>query len=273
MGQGITKAKPAAKQNLVEAPTPKLKPAHKPSESPDVPEEDEKTLNNLLILFQLLQELQNNVEQPNIAAKASIIANRYQIQKFLGEGAFGKVVLVKDLKDAGGKQYAMKILRTKAAESAVTEYNISSQLDHPNLIKFYEVFKCNGPIAGIGDDDTYICILMEYCPGINLDKLIEKLAEKNLVLPFDILVPSFLSLLDTLDYVHDKNLMHRDLKPENILVICDETNMAKDPMSELMNIKLKIADFGVAKKIRKHQHGKNNCRNNCLSSSRSTWTH
>ncbi|EGR32030.1 hypothetical protein IMG5_098660 [Ichthyophthirius multifiliis] len=58
-------------------------------------------------------------------------------------------------------------------------------LDHPNIVKFYEVYQNN----------LFYYICMEYCEGGELlDRIIE-----------------------TVNHMHSKGIVHRDLKPENIL--------------------------------------------------------
>jgi len=58
-----------------------------------------------------------------------MIKDRYKINKFLGDGTFGRVVEVEDTKD--GKLYAMKIIRAveRYVESAMTEMDIIKDLN------------------------------------------------------------------------------------------------------------------------------------------------
>lgn len=68
----------------------------------------------------------------------------YQIVKKIGQGTFGKVYLVKNVKN--GKQYAMKAIRkdividTDSVESLRVEKLILLQVHHPFIISMEQVF-------------------------------------------------------------------------------------------------------------------------------------
>lgn len=73
------------------------------------------------------------------------------------------------------------------------------KLDHPNLIKLFEVFECR---------DT-IVIIMELCEGGDLFHRIKKcknLSEK-------MVAQIFTQILSAVVYMHKMNIIHRDLKP------------------------------------------------------------
>jgi serine/threonine protein kinase len=99
------------------------------------------------------------------------------------------------------------------------------QLDHPNIIKLFDVY----------DEDAEMCYLvMEYAVGGELfDRIIAKEyyteAEAKKVVKV---------VAKVLAYCHSEGITHRDLKPENLLY-SDETEDAK----------IKIADFGFAKLV------------------------
>ncbi len=101
------------------------------------------------------------------------------------------------------------------------ELEILKTLDHPNIIKFYEVYQ-NGNFC-------YIC--MEYCEG---GELLEKIIEHKY---FSEKYASKImhKLLSGVYHMHMKGIVHRDLKPENILF----TSKSKDA-------ELKICDFGLS---------------------------
>lgn len=89
----------------------------------------------------------------------------YKILKLIGEGSFGKVFLVKDIKD--DKLYAMKVLEKAEiiergfAENTKLEQLILASVNHPNIVRLVTSFQTN----------TKLFLVLEYCPG-NLNSLI-----------------------------------------------------------------------------------------------------
>jgi cGMP-dependent protein kinase len=146
--------------------------------------------------------------------------------KVIGEGTFGKVLLVKDIKEE--VFYALKVInRWKVSEynmfeNLKHERDILLQLDHPMLMKLVKTFK----------DEDWIYFLCEYVAGHDLFDVLRILHK------IDDDVSRFYigaSLL-VLKYLHEKSIIYRDLKPENIMI--DEDGY------------LKLIDFGAAKIIK-----------------------
>lgn len=71
------------------------------------------------------------------------IQNIYIFGKVLGVGSFGKVIAAK-MKSNPLKRYAIKIIEKKKVKGRedilANEIFILQQLDHPNIIKFHEVY-------------------------------------------------------------------------------------------------------------------------------------
>src|SRR4051812_7119252 len=67
---------------------------------------------------------------------------KYTIVKFLGEGSYGKVHLVRT--NETGIERAMKEITKKASNQTekeiINEIEILKQLDHPYIVKIYEFF-------------------------------------------------------------------------------------------------------------------------------------
>jgi calcium/calmodulin-dependent protein kinase I len=102
------------------------------------------------------------------------------------------------------------------------EVEILGQLDHPNVVKLYEVF----------DEDDHLYLVMELLEGGELfDRIVEKefYNEKE---ASDTIRP----IIDAIRYCHSIGVIHRDLKPENLLYVTNEEGS-----------QLKITDFGVAR--------------------------
>jgi calcium-dependent protein kinase len=82
----------------------------------------------------------------------------YKIGKEIGQGKYGKVRLVAK-KSYEKKRFALKSLEkhsTKITEEQIKrEFSILRDLDHPNIIKFYEIY----------GDDKYFHFITEFCGG------------------------------------------------------------------------------------------------------------
>lgn len=103
-------------------------------------------------------------------------------------------------------------------------------MDHPNIIKLYEVY----------EDNRYIYLIMEECSGGELfDRIIERINKKELFTEKQAAV-IFKNMMSALCYCHANQICHRDLKPENLLFL----NSSEDSP-------LKVIDFGLSKMFTK----------------------
>ena len=168
----------------------------------------------------------------------------YELEKKLGEGAFGEVWLTSKKDDT--KKYATKKMDREEIEKSESmkylrnEIAILQYLNHPNIVKFQEVKKTK----------KHFYIIMEYCNGGDLSKALEIYIEKY-GKPFDEkLVQHFMKqIISAFRYIHEKKIIHRDVKLENILLHYDDEEDKKN--FNLMKAQVKIIDFGFACKISK----------------------
>ena len=171
-------------------------------------------------------------------SKLTSLKKQFEFICQLGNGAFGKVRLYRDIyyKDM---LYAIKTLKKEGIPKVlynclIAEVKILSELDHPNIVKYYGTF----------EDAYYLHIVMEYLKGDNLNKIIT-LRDYN-ELDEQEMAQIIHQLLKALLFIHNKNIVHRDIKPENIVF-----GKKRDYST------LKLIDFGLATTTR------NTKRNSC----------
>ena len=158
----------------------------------------------------------------------SNINDLYEIKGTIGKGKFGQVRL--GIHKESGKQVAIKIINKNYVEGIDYE-QIKSEIDilkiakHPNIIKLYDVF----------ENEKYIYIIMEYCPGGDLFSYIEK---RNFKLKEERAAEIIHKLCTAVYFLHQYGIVHRDLKPENILMM-DQTD----------NADIRLIDFGLGKML------------------------
>lgn len=140
-----------------------------------------------------------------------VFANRFEIQKLLGQGTFGKVVACYDR--INRKTVAIKIIRNipKYRDAAKTELRILTTLkkfDNENrnhCIHLRECFDFRG----------HICIVTDLLK-ISLFDFMEN--NKFIAYPGLHIQAISKQLIRLVTFFHDLNLIHTDLKPENILL-------------------------------------------------------
>ena len=96
----------------------------------------------------------------------------------------------------------------KNDKKLLTMYNevtILRQIDHPNVIKLYDVY----------ENELYIHLVTEYLEG---GELLQRLQNKGTYSEKDAAIV-IRSVLKALEYCHKKNIVHRDLKPENLILM------------------------------------------------------
>jgi len=158
---------------------------------------------------------------PEITARLSTaLADRYKIERHLGEGGMATVYLAHDLKH--DRKVAVKVLRPElaavlGAERFIQEIKTTANLQHPHIL----------PLFDSGEADGFLYYVMPFIDGETLrDKL-----NRETQLGIDEAVKITTEVADALDYAHRNNVIHRDIKPENILLHDGR------PM---------VADFGIA---------------------------
>lgn len=145
--------------------------------------------------------------------------------KKVGEGSFGKAILVQT--EDGSKLICKMVDISKASaketQDAIKEGKLLSSLKHPYIVRYRENFTEKG----------WFCILMDYCPGGDLSKQIDKAKKGRQPFPEEQVLRWLTQALLGLKYIHDKHILHRDLKPSNFFLS--------------KNGALKMGDFGIAK--------------------------
>ena len=167
----------------------------------------------------------------------------YELDKFLGKGAFGEVYLT--TKKGESKKFATKKLDREEMEKEQdamkylrNEIVILQFLNHPNIVKFEEVKKTK----------KHFYIIMEYCNGGDLTGALEKYREKyGKPFPEEIVQHFMKQIISAFKYLHSLKVIHRDVKTDNILLNYDNEEDKKN--LNLMKAQVKIIDFGFACKV------------------------
>ncbi|XP_012580246.1 PREDICTED: serine/threonine-protein kinase Nek1 [Condylura cristata] len=146
-----------------------------------------------------------------------------RIQK-IGEGSFGKAILVKSTED--DRQYVIKeinisTMSSKEREESRREVAVLANMKHPNIVQYKESFEENGSLY----------IVMDYCEGGDLFKRIN--AQKGILFQEDQILDWFVQICLALKHVHDRKILHRDIKSQNIFLTKDGT--------------VQLGDFGIAR--------------------------
>ncbi len=160
-----------------------------------------------------------------------IVGGAYILKSLLGQGGMGYVFLAEH--NIIKKDYALKIIRPdKLDEFSWKRFEIEgrviAKLDHPNLVKIYNM--------GL-DQGSYPFYVMDLLPGQALSDYIKQDAG----LTFEHCLDIFRQVAQGLAYSHKKGIVHRDIKPANIILIKGEND--KD------GFQAKVVDFGLAKVI------------------------
>ena len=155
--------------------------------------------------------MNTNPKLENLLAPDTVIGGRYLVVSVLGAGRTGIVYEVAD-EQLGGERIALKLLyphlleNETAVKRARQEVFLVRQLNHPNIIRLYEI--------ELGDSDTQF-VTMELVEGFSLRYMMDHLGRSFQ----DQEVRSIISqLLIALQVAHQKGVVHRDIKPENILI-------------------------------------------------------
>uniref|UniRef100_A0A3B3D2F5 Protein kinase domain-containing protein n=1 Tax=Oryzias melastigma TaxID=30732 RepID=A0A3B3D2F5_ORYME len=159
----------------------------------------------------------------------------YQVEKFLGEGTFGKVAKCREV--ATNQEVAIKILKSKYKDAGRDEIQALTEVskidaDQYCLVKCIDWFRYK----------SHICIAFEI-----LDKSLDDFMSDRDDRPLDLHEIRTIAwqLLIALQGLKNINLVHGDIKLDNIMLV----NQVSEPF------RVKLIDFGLAQKTSHIQTG------------------
>jgi CHASE2 domain-containing sensor protein/tRNA A-37 threonylcarbamoyl transferase component Bud32 len=177
-------------------------------------------------------DLQDLLQQRDLAVAGKILAGRYKIVKVLGSGGFSETYIAEDTQRPGNPRCVVKQLRPANTKStglqlarrlfnseAQTLERVGKHHQIPQLLAYFEQ-----------DEEFYL--VQEYIIGHPLSQELpsgQPLVETTVI---EILR----DLLQTLAFVHQNSVIHRDIKPSNII-------------RRHADWKLVLIDFGAVKEV------------------------
>jgi Tol biopolymer transport system component/tRNA A-37 threonylcarbamoyl transferase component Bud32 len=155
-----------------------------------------------------------------IASLRQSLADRYTIDRELGQGGMATVFLAHDIKH--DRRVALKVLKPElaavlGADRFVVEIKTTASLQHPHIL----------PLFDSGTADGFLFYVMPFIEGETLRSKLDRETQFGVEEAIRITC----EIADALDYAHRHGVIHRDIKPENILLHDGR------PM---------VADFGIA---------------------------
>lgn len=164
--------------------------------------------------------------------KKPSVTDRYQFDKKIGEGTFGKVFKATEI--SSKKLVAIKVFKTKDDQTngisftTCREISLLQELKQENIVRLKDVI--------LEPQKKALYLVFEYAE-YDLFAIIKGHHKRRMYLPEGLVKSLLWQILNGMNYLHMNWIIHRDLKPSNILV------MGKGSSEGVV----KIADFGLAR--------------------------
>ena len=169
----------------------------------------------------------------DVLALERAVAGRYALERELGRGGMGVVLLARDL--SLDRLVALKLLPTLLAtqpllrERFLREARTAAGLAHPNIV----------PIHAVEAHDDLAFIAMGFVDG---ETLAERVRRRGPLPPREV-ARILREVAWALAYAHGRGIVHRDIKPDNILI-------------ERGSGRALVTDFGIARPVEGSSRGK-----------------
>ena len=152
----------------------------------------------------------------------------YEVLEEIGRGGMGVVYKARQV--SLGRVVALKVMRLRAEDDPATQKRMRHEaealgrLSHPHIVTVFDA----------GATDEWFYFAMEYVPGIDLHRLVDRGGPLPTAVACDYLRQAALGL----QHAHEHGLVHRDIKPSN-LIVTDQPERRRSV--------LKILDLGLAR--------------------------
>jgi len=157
----------------------------------------------------------------NVRGVRELLGSRFSRLRHLADGTMGVLFVAYDARLE--RQVVVKVLHPyllkneTALKRFMREVRLLTSLDHPNIIRVFELEKGKAPYY-----------TMEYCEGASLYELL-----RDGKVSCSQVIPIACAIAGALECAHSRGIVHRDLKPDNVLIGEDGS--------------VKVSDFGIAK--------------------------
>ncbi|MEZ0448909.1 serine/threonine-protein kinase [Cellulomonas sp. ICMP 17802] len=185
----------------------------------------------------MLGHVEESRPEPSDGGPATVLDDRYRLDRVLGRGGMATVHQAHDLlldRDVAVKVFppvhedADDLLRNRA------EIRVLATLSHPGLVTLHDA----GTVYG-ADDSHQVYLVMELVAGPTLAERLRRGAlgpEQTAMVGRDV--------AEALAVVHAQEIVHRDIKPANVLLTAPD---ALDDDARSRRPAVKLADFGIAR--------------------------
>ncbi len=162
----------------------------------------------------------------------TLINQRYQLQKVLGQGGFGRTYLASDVQRFGELCVLKEFVPSSRGEFALQksrhlferEAAVLHQIKHPQIPRFLAWFT----------QEERLFLVQEYIDGQTYASLLRERHQQNQKFTEAEILQWLKDLLPVLTYLHERKIVHRDISPDNIML----------PVGQAQPI---LIDFGLVK--------------------------
>jgi tRNA A-37 threonylcarbamoyl transferase component Bud32/predicted negative regulator of RcsB-dependent stress response len=167
----------------------------------------------------------------------SVISDRFEILRFIGQGGMGQVYAALDLELR--ERVAVKAIRPEISSDPHVlsrfrrELQLTRRITHLNVCRTFDIARHK---AAAGDDTSsdITFLTMELLEGETLGDLLRR--ERRL--PTGEALPLVLQMIKALGAAHSVGVVHRDFKPSNVLLVGSRDEL-----------RLVVTDFGLARAV------------------------
>jgi serine/threonine-protein kinase len=146
----------------------------------------------------------------------ALLGGRYQIQRVLGQGGFGRTYLAIDRHRFDERCVIKEFLpqqtgdyeSRKSRDLFEREAQILHRLEHPQIPQFFACF----------EQEEKLFLAQEYVEGKTYSDLLRERRQQGYTFSEVEVVRWLKDLLPVLDYIHQNQIIHRDISPDNIML-------------------------------------------------------